>query len=240
MDATAFAQFQAKFEQTHAGIVRLQKTELSRFRDQFQRLCVGMGHLQEQAAAAERSEAPRFNLFHLFAIASDEVRTHSAMLAELLNPSGRHGQGSLFLEGFVAACRARDADFPALPAAAGTCLWLVETEKWTPLGNLDIVVSCPILRYRFVIENKIYATEQLNQLQRYAEWLSWGGRYYDAQALIFLTPKGWPARSAATMPYFQLSYRDDIHAWLESTLPEVAAPRVSEVLLQYLEVVHHL
>lgn len=34
-----------------------------------------------------------FNIFSILKMETDEVKTHSAFLAELLNPKGSHGQG---------------------------------------------------------------------------------------------------------------------------------------------------
>ena len=42
-----------------------------------------------------------FNLFRLLKIEASEVRTHSAFIAELLNPQGSHGQGDAFLKCFI-------------------------------------------------------------------------------------------------------------------------------------------
>ena len=42
-----------------------------------------------------------FNIFSVMSMESDEVFTHSALLAELLNPSGSHGLGSAPLKLFV-------------------------------------------------------------------------------------------------------------------------------------------
>jgi hypothetical protein len=218
----------------------LNANHFSDFQERFHYLRGGIAEIKATATAMDRAVARRFNLFHLLGVSTAEVRTHSALLAELLNPHGSHAQGTLFLEQFCAMCAGLDPAFPLLPPGADRYSWVVEKEKVTPLGNLDIVVSCPSLRYRFAIENKIYAVEQPNQLQRYAEWLSWDKPFYDAQALIFLTPQGWPARSAEDVSYFQLSYREDICAWLQGTLADVAAPRVCHVLSQYIEIIEHL
>jgi hypothetical protein len=210
------------------------------FQDRFQHLRSGITQFQATAAVFDRSVAKRFNLFHLLGVATDEVRTHSALLAEMLDPHGSHAQGMLFLQRFLATCASRHPNFPSMPANGSNHSWKVEKEKVTPVGNLDIVVSCPSLKYRFAIENKIYAAEQPNQLQRYAQWLSSGEHSYEAQALLFLTPQGWSAKSAERVPYFQLSYREDICIWLQDALVEVAAPRVRDVLSQYLEVIEQL
>ena len=42
-----------------------------------------------------------FNVFNVLGLSSNETRTHSAFLAELLNPYGSHGMGDLFLKKFL-------------------------------------------------------------------------------------------------------------------------------------------
>ena len=42
-----------------------------------------------------------FNIFNTLGLRTEEVRLHSAFLAELLNPQGTHGLSSLFLEAFL-------------------------------------------------------------------------------------------------------------------------------------------
>jgi len=43
----------------------------------------------------------KFNMFTITKIERKEVNTHSAMIAELLNPCGLHGQGDIFLKKFI-------------------------------------------------------------------------------------------------------------------------------------------
>ena len=42
-----------------------------------------------------------FNVFNVLDRRTDEVRTHSAMIVELLNPKGSHGMGDIFLSFFI-------------------------------------------------------------------------------------------------------------------------------------------
>ena len=70
---------------------------LSEFEDGFQRIAGALGHLQALAREESRYTAADFNIFRLLGVARAEVTTHSAMLAELLNPDGSHGQGDRFL-----------------------------------------------------------------------------------------------------------------------------------------------
>jgi len=43
-----------------------------------------------------------FNILSVIGLKSEEVRLHSAFIAELLNPEGAHGQKNLFLKAFSA------------------------------------------------------------------------------------------------------------------------------------------
>ena len=53
----------------------------------------------KQTEISRRGE--NFNVFNVLGLWSEEVRLHSAMLAELLNPEGSHGCGEAFLKLFI-------------------------------------------------------------------------------------------------------------------------------------------
>ena len=42
-----------------------------------------------------------FNIFNVVGLRTDEVRLHSALIAELLNPKGSHGSSFHFLQAFL-------------------------------------------------------------------------------------------------------------------------------------------
>ena len=73
------------------------------------------GSLVRETNAKLAASGELFNLFSITRIERAEVNTHSAMIAELLSPEGRHGQGVYFLElflstiGFEHECSLRDA-----------------------------------------------------------------------------------------------------------------------------------
>ena len=54
--------------------------------------------LKHELAAKLTGE--NFNVFEILGLNTCEVRTHSAFIAELLDPSGVHGQGDTFLRLF--------------------------------------------------------------------------------------------------------------------------------------------
>ena len=49
----------------------------------------------------KQKTAEDFNIFEILGVAHLEVSTHSAFIANLLNPKGSHSQGTKFLEKFL-------------------------------------------------------------------------------------------------------------------------------------------
>ncbi len=185
----------------------------------------------------DRMSAYKFNLFRLFNIDRQEVKTHSALIADLLSPVGLHSQGSLFLNNFLKLIQNQidlpiQLSFDQIPFLK----WYVETEKVTEFGNLDIVLSNFDERVLIVIENKIDAVEQPNQLMRYVQWMDTMRNFYDFQVLIFLTPYGTPSQTAKGNKYLKISYNRDIVNWLKSSLNDIRTSRVKEVIIQYIEI----
>jgi hypothetical protein len=215
---------------------------LHAFQAGFAHLASALQTIEQLGRFLERQQAPQFNLFHLLKVARDERKTHSALLRELLDPEGCHGQGHLFLETFFKYCWQKPGfdGFPRPAAKLSSALWIVEAEKGTALfGNMDVVISAPQLQVIVVIENKIDAREQERQLQRYAEWMVWIYPNY-SKALMFLTRDGRESLTHGEAKYYRLSYCEDIGPWLERAMPMVQAPRVREMMSQYLEVVNAL
>lgn len=100
-----------------------------------------------------------YNIFEILGIQDKEIR-HSKMIADLLNPHGRHGLGITFLEKFLEKINI-DFDPSQLHHTK------VETERVTEFGNIDIALCHP--DFYIVIENKIYAGDQNEQLSRYSK-----------------------------------------------------------------------
>jgi hypothetical protein len=211
---------------------------LHTFQVKFAQLKIALPIIEKAMHSLEMQHAPRFNLFQLLDVAREERRTHSTFLAELLNPEGSHGQRDLFLKTYFEHCwqKAGFEDFPRPDRELNAVRWIIETEKGTSFGNMDLVVSSPELQVVLVIENKIYAREQEQQLQRYAAWMQQIYTGY-SKALVFLTPDGRAALTSGGSEYYRLSYREDIRQWLERAMPMIQAPRVRETVAQYLEVV---
>ena len=133
---------------------------------------------------------------------------HSKFLAELLNPHGSHGFGPAFLKVFYEQVGLNELT----PKNSS-----IKTEFKCPEGKMDIVISN---KYDIVvIENKIYAVDQSDQLKRYSEWLN--KQEKANKKLIYLTLDGHEASNAKDIDYQQISYRNDILQWLDKCIAEI-------------------
>lgn len=212
------------------------------FEQRFNRLTKGFKEVQGESRLA----APGFNVFQLMKIGRREVKTHSAFLADLLDPAGSHGQGFDFLKAFFIHCKhkktvpikIKDCQFdsmlfPEVPGAIEEYRWEITKEKGTPRhGRMDIVIHCPTLKLLCVIENKIGADERKRQLKDYWDWMQTQKKIAH-KALFFLTPEGRDSRTAGCTPYFKLSYNEDIYEWLTDAEANIDAAPVAAVVEQY-------
>lgn len=87
---------------------------------------------------------------------SDEVRLHSRMIFSFLNPHGTHYQSNLFLDKFLEILNINDFSIDTKG-----CL------VYTEYKNIDLYVTDGTKH--IIIENKIYAGDQKNQIERYIE-----------------------------------------------------------------------
>jgi hypothetical protein len=131
--------------------------------------------------------APAFNIFRILKLSRREVRAHTPMLGDLLDPQGIHSQGSLFLDAFLSIAAKQNLKLPGGSAPGAS--WKVRTEEYCgEYGIIDIIVRCKRLGYLLVIENKIDAQEGNNQLKRYHNWMETQRRSFPHRQLAFLGP----------------------------------------------------
>lgn len=223
----------------------------AQFKAAFLSLKIVLGSLREFEVLFQQQTAPHFNIFTILERERREVGTHSRLLAELLDPSGAHGQGDLFLRTFLDLCGRKipGEQFLALDRPVESFSWSVGTEKWIrlndadDLGRLDLAISSIDASFFLIIENKVDAAESRDdQVLSYLSWVAKQTQWKrPARKLIYLTIDGGLAQSApSSTRYLCLSYRDDIRVWLEAALPQIRAPRVSHLINQYLEVVERI
>ena len=150
--------------------------------------------------------------------------THSAILAEFLNPNGTHGLKSKLLECFIETLGIKD--FNSSKAS-------VKTEYSTKEGRIDILIKDDQNK-AIIIENKIYGKDQPEQLKRYSRYAQ---KYINGYQILYLTLYGQEAseQSGEGVDYVKISYEKDIINWLESCVSIATRyPIVRETIIQYI------
>lgn len=210
------------------------------FQNKFQLFSSSFNIIHDEILEEARLTASGFNIFEVLGLARSENRTHSALLAHLLRPGNSHGQQYLFLKSFLEFCSDKYPKFPLPAEDIETGRWIVKTEIEIPNGRIDIYIESPDLNCVYVIENKIDAGEQPEQLRRYGSWMNSISEKYPIQALIFLTIRGDESITSHDILHFPLSYHEDISSWLGSLLPEIPAQNLREVITQYRNLANQL
>lgn len=181
-----------------------------------------------------------FNVFRILNVETSEVRMHSSFIAELLDPKGSHGQKDVFLKLFIQW-------FCFKQKIIDTASCKVEVEKHTGRinedrtegGRIDILITDKD-NNQVIIENKIYAGDQHNQLLRYF-------KHSPKADLIYLSLDGKEPEEYSKgilesgKDYQCRSYSTHISDWLEACRKEVAVlPIIRESITQYLNLIKYL
>lgn len=196
--------------------------------------------LEAEKRAIERHSAPRLNVFSL--LGPDERRITS-VLADLLDPSGHHGQGTLFLNSFLRAV--------SLPEIT-TCPERVSisVDASTDRGRMiDILVDMP--GALLGIEVKLFARQSANQLSDYSTYIDTLSQKRSPRhkakhfpwKLIFLAEQA-PQTAKATvirMPWAPSEAHAEDGLWapplrdiLEQAMPHIKALRTRAMLGDFL------
>lgn len=216
-------------------------------------LLTQIGAIRSQYEKIAEITGENFNIFNVLKLSTNEVRTHSAFIAELLNPAGSHGQKDVFLNLFIDLLKFKFTKNENIRLKAlnninvSQALVIVEESKGAKQddygGRIDIVVKDNF--YQIVIENKIYAQDQEKQLIRY-------NNEYPESTLLYLTLDGKDADEISVkskigvslksnLDYFTISYEAEIVKWLESCKKEaVNLPLLRETISQYIQLIKQL
>ncbi len=182
-----------------------------------------------------RLRGEQFNIFHVSGVNHYET-IHSAVIAEFLNPDGSHGQGDTYLKEFLSTIGNNE-----FLTAFDTSTASVATESHTPDGRLDILIT-NTKGQAVIIENKIYADDQWEQLKRYNDFAL---KEYHAgnYAILYLTLWGGEAseQSGKGVDYTCISYKDTVLKWLERCIQISAQkPLIRETMIQYANLIKEL
>jgi len=246
METTQLIDFFEKYKKYNLHVT--EKKIISK-KETYKQLIHGFESINSTITTYEKQVASTYNIFWLLKnIYKDETRTHSPFLADLLNINGEHKQKDLFYNQFLSILNLEEKIkfAPTIPR-----LQIVEIEKWTGNGSLDILISYfdKEKRFAIAIENKIYAEDQPKQLERYYNYLY---SLYENFLLVYLTPHGHkPAipYSINNELYEKLtkdkililaSYDKEISVLIETTIGQIQAQKVHQIVSQYLEIIKSL
>ena len=198
-----------------------------------------------------------FNIFEIMHAQSDEVTTHSAMLASLLNTKGSHGAGCVFLDLFIDIIIFSIVEnknyYNSFHLNTANAHVKVEypiggvTYQYEEGGRIDILIEDEDSSKAIIIENKIYAGDQHKQLYRYYKFAE--ERYGNGNYLIlYLTLDGHiPSEESIkgdlkklenNKDFYCISYEDDIVRWITACKEKaVSRPIVRETITQYLDLI---
>ena len=206
-----------------------------------------LSEVAESYAESKRKEQARwdrgesFNIFNTVGLRSEEVRLHSAFIGELLNPKGSHGASSLFLKAFLEVIGI-DRDYINCEACSANILErVIGTVTKTEGGRIDIIIEDG--NHAVIIENKIYASDQCNQLLRYHNY---GKKHFpNGYELLYLTLDGHDPSDCSMgnkkFDHKAISYDSEILEWLDKCYESVSNDMpVREIIRQYSELVKQL
>ena len=196
-------------------------------------------HAEQERLKKEKEEGKCFNVFSALNMCSDEVRLHSRLLATLLNPKANHGLENEFLklflialglpEDYITYCKEQIVERP-----------IGEVTETTG-GRIDIILEDR--GHAVIIENKIYAGDQPNQLLRYHNYgvKTFGENNFK---LVYLTLYGSDpspySLGGEDFEFIKLSYAQDILKLLEGFVPTQPQKPVHSTIEDYITIIKQL
>jgi hypothetical protein len=198
-----------------------------------------------------------FDPFRFFKVGENKI---SEILAALLKPDGRHGQGDLFISDFIERvkdCLNLQEDSHELTGFESAELRIstaaIQLEKpIDPIpdkrpGRRRIDIYIPLGGYAIAIENKVWAGDQAEQMQDYRSYLE--KKHRKGHVLIYLTPYGHKPSSEslsqtdwdegiAKGSLCAMSYKHHILPMLESWEAKCKAERVRFFIREFKNHLH--
>lgn len=178
-----------------------------------------------------------FNIFSILKMERLEYHTHSAFLYELLNPKGSHNQKETYLKIFVRdILEIEDFKWDGV---------IVDRERYIGVdGRIDLVIENRT--DLFIIEIKIDAGDQENQLKRYQRYAKNTGKNYRIYYLTLLGDE--PSQVSLggdeeTIEYQCLSFNSHIVRWLKKSIRAgntPLIPSIRESLVQYIKLIEKI
>jgi hypothetical protein len=213
---------------------------LDKFNDFFEKLEI----FQSKQNKQRQRGLNNYNILTTVLSPWDEVRLHTRMLYSLLNPSGNHYQGSLFLEAFI-----EELNIENLNIDLSSCLVHKEYR------GIDLYITDE--KKHIIIENKIHAHDQGNQIKRYIEIIrnqNAGIKFDDILVVYLSLDRKDPSKyslgeleiegtyilkeNTKIAQFKSIHYKREVIEWLTKCKFEVQnISNLNESLKQYLDVI---
>lgn len=196
----------------------------------------------DRMSELKQKETPFYNIFEILNIKHRETKLHTPFLVHLLDPKASHEQGSLFLDKFLKKVLKLSYHFKDMVN------FEIHEELSHDQGRVDIIMLFEYEEEKksIIIENKVYAGDQKNQLKRYYDYL-----IHDLQLnkenilLAYLTPRGeMPTPRSIDFKITNqlmkeknlvlIGYQEHIISWLTECWENVKSDRVRYILIQYI------
>ena len=196
-------------------------------------------HAEQERLKKEKEEGKCFNVFSALNICSDEVRLHSRLLATLLNPKANHGLENEFLKSFLIAlglpedyityCKEQIVERPIGEVTEATG------------GRIDIILEDR--GHAVIIENKIYAGDQPNQLLRYHNYgvKTFGENNFKLVYLTLYGNKSSPdSLGGENFEFIKFSYAQDVLKLLKKLMKSKPKKPVHRTIKDYITIIKQL
>jgi hypothetical protein len=184
--------------------------------------------LEQTRVHTDRLLATRFNVFDY--VAPDE-NLLSAIIADLLDPRGDHGQGDVFLRLFLTElCGVAAAEMSRVCVTREHCAVHIDRNR-----RIDVVIGLDGLGVG--IENKPWAQDQPDQVNDYVAHMR--REFPRGFVIVYLSPDGGPPESLPTARrrtllaqrrLREIAYPEHFCAWLELCRKECRAEKVRSFL----------
>lgn len=184
-------------------------------------------------AKSERSVTPpSLNIFEGFNLGENELK-HCSMLSWFFNPNANHCQGELFFNKFL-----EKYNIEGVKEFSNGGYFNVKTEdNFSSNGRVDIIISSN--HFCFIIEAKIFASDQDHQIERYNNILNQKSEIFgipqDRCKLFYLTIDGKEPSSGKVD--FCITWKE-ISAILNNFSDSCKNEYVSLTALQYANYIH--
>lgn len=170
-----------------------------------------------------------FSLFNFFNLGENKV---SQILAYFLDEKQNHGQGNTFLREFLSIICDQEID---ILNSTNICERVIENNR-----RIDIYIELPSIT--IAIENKIWADDQVGQLNDYVNHLK--RKTNDKFLLLYLNPYGLDPTEKSISDHYKrqlinnkqlkiISYKQDIIKLIDRWLVVCEAPNVSYFIKEF-------